>query len=171
MQIEIDPLSEIPLYQQLRDRIVEGIASGELAPGDSLAPVRQLAVEFGINVATVAKGYDLLRAEGLIRTNRTSGSVVARGPGEGADTSEWNGTASDGWSARLRTLLAEAVAQGVPDADIVAAVSAALDGFRVARSASARTADPRRTTSVRSAAQPAVPRSAVAARRPRGAGA
>lgn len=127
MQIEIDPLSEIPLYQQLRDRVVEGIAAGRLRPGDKLTPVRQLAGQFGINIATVAKGYDLLRAEGLVRTNRAAGSVIARGPsGTRAvrDAAEsWDARTRNGWHARLTTVLAEAVAQGEPDA-------AALDSAR-----------------------------------------
>jgi len=129
MQVDIDPLSDVPLYQQLRDRIVEGIASGQLAPGDPLASVRQVAVAFGINVATVGKGYDLLRVEGLIRTNRKSGSVVARGPQSGPPAAGF----ADGWTARLRTLLAEAVDQGVPDAGILGTVTTTLDGFARAR--------------------------------------
>ena len=84
MQIELDPISDVPIYQQLRDRIVEAIASGRLAPGQQLSPVRRLAVSFGINVATVGKAYDALRHEGLIRTTAKSGSVVARGPADAA---------------------------------------------------------------------------------------
>lgn len=131
MQIDIDPASEVPIYQQLRDRVVERVATGDLRPGDPLASVRQLAVAFGINVATVAKGYDLLRSEGLIRTNRKSGSVVARGPGMPPTTSE---SFVDDWGARLRTLLAEASAQGVPDADIQQCVAMVLEEFAKRRS-------------------------------------
>jgi len=131
MQIEIDPQSEVPLYQQLRDRIVEAIAEGALVPGDQLASVRQVAVAFGINVATVTKGYDLLRREGLIRTNQKSGSVVARGPE--------SGPAADGfeqeWSTRLRTLLAEADAHGVPASALVHRTKDLLAGFAHARAA------------------------------------
>ncbi|GAB3390527.1 hypothetical protein GCM10027568_14720 [Humibacter soli] len=124
MQIEIDPASEIPLYQQLRDRVVEGIAAGHLRPGDKLAPVRTLAGQFGINVATVVKGYDLLRAEGLARSNRTAGSVIARGPlsdraaVDSSGESRWDAAAMAGWTARLRTVLAEGVAQGESDDDL-----------------------------------------------------
>lgn len=125
MQVEIDPASEVPLYQQLRDRIVEGIADGTLATDAPLASVRQVAIAFGINVATVSKGYDLLRAEGLIRTNRKSGSVVARGPESGPPAPTFAGE----WMGRLRTLLAEAVDQGMPDAGIRGAVSDTLDTF------------------------------------------
>ena len=84
MEILLDPHSETPLYQQLRDRMVEAIAARDLAPGEQLASVRQVAVAFGINVATVGKAYELLRDEGFITTSHKSRSVVARGPASGA---------------------------------------------------------------------------------------
>lgn len=125
MQIQIDPGSATPIYQQLRDRVVEAIAGGSLLPGQALASVRQVAVEFGINVATVSKGYDLLRQEGLIRTNRKSGSVVARGPRSGRPPDKFR----EEWTARLTTVLAEAVAQGAAADDITAAVAEVLAAF------------------------------------------
>ncbi len=134
MQIEIDPQSAVPIYQQIRDRVVEAIACGELAEGDQLSSVRQLAVDFGINVATVAKAYDLLRSEGLIRTNHKSGSVIARGPGGGpADP-----TYVAEWTTRLTTLLAEAVTRGVADRDIVGIGSTVLERFASQRSRTER---------------------------------
>jgi DNA-binding transcriptional regulator YhcF (GntR family) len=152
VQIEIDPLSDVPLYQQLRDRVVEGIAAGRLRPGDRLTPVRQLASEFGINIATVGKGYDLLRAEGLARTNRTAGSVIARGPviesGSTDEVAAWDAPARAEWAARLATVLAEAVAQGEPDATVLEAATGILADFaaqRVAASSSVRS-DPARPT-------------------------
>ncbi|NNC11310.1 GntR family transcriptional regulator [Planctomonas sp. JC2975] len=135
MQIEIDPISEVPLYQQLRDRVVEGIAAGRLRPGDKLTPVRQLAGQFGINIATVGKGYDLLRAEGLVRTNRTAGSVIARGPHTNDGSApEWDAAARAGWEARLTTVLAEAVAQGETDGTVLTAAGSILADFADRRS-------------------------------------
>lgn len=129
MEIEIDPQSDVAIYQQIRDRVVEAIATGALAPGEPLASVRALAVGFGINVQTVSKAYEALRGEGLIRTNRKSGSVVARGPGQ---PPSGPGFEAD-WAARLTTLLAEAVAQGLPDADVVSRTRDVLDGFAASR--------------------------------------
>ena len=136
MLIDIDPDSESPLYQQLRDQVVRAIADGTLHPGDGLASVRQLAVQFGINSATVGKGYELLRQEGFVRTSRRSGSVVARGPAD-----EPTPGFSEGWTERLRTLLAEAVAHGMPDDGILAATDALLTDF------AARRTDPTRSAS------------------------
>jgi DNA-binding transcriptional regulator YhcF (GntR family) len=125
MEILLDPLSDTPLYQQLRDRMVEAIAAGRLQPGDQLESVRRLAGAYGINVATVGKGYELLRQEGLILTNHKSGSIVARGPLTGPGTASF----TESWTPRLTTLLAEAVAQGLSRADISSSVSAVLDAL------------------------------------------
>lgn len=132
MQIEIDPQSQVPIYQQIRDRAVEAIASGVLVPGEQLASVRQLALEFGINVQTVSKAYDALRQEGLIRTNHKSGSVIARGPGDAVATPNF----VDDWSARLSTLLAEAVVQGVTDSEILARTEQIVHAFAALRNTS-----------------------------------
>src|SRR5204862_5475172 len=70
MILNVDLTSEVPIYQQLRDRIVEAIADGVLTEGSSLPATRALAADFGINFHTVNKAYDLLRQQGLIRLNR-----------------------------------------------------------------------------------------------------
>lgn len=128
MLIDIDPDSESPLYQQLRDQVVQAIADGTLQPGDALASVRQLASQFGINSATVGKGYELLRQEGFVRTSRRSGSVIARGPSD-----EPTPGFSAGWTGRLRTLLAEAVAQGMTEHGIRTTADSLLADFAAHR--------------------------------------
>ena len=135
MLIDIDPDSESPLYQQLRDQIVQAIADGSLTPGEALASVRQLAGQFGINSATVGKGYELLRQEGLVRISRRSGSVVARGPADPPTPGF-----AIGWTSRLRTLLAEAVAHGMPDDGIRAIIDSQLAEFRAGRTDPGRSA-------------------------------
>lgn len=134
MLIDIDPDSESPLYQQLRDQVVRAIAEGSLKPGEPLASVRQLAAQFGINSATVGKGYELLRQEGLVRTSRRSGSVVSRGPDDPLTPGF-----SVGWTDRLRTLLAEAVAHGMPEQSIREATDSLLTEFAVCRTDTGKT--------------------------------
>ena len=125
MILNVDLTSEVPLYQQLRDRIVEAIAGGVLTEGSSLPATRALAADFGINFHTVNKGYDLLRQEGLLRLGRKSGAVVRRDAGSGPPDPGW----AQEWTGRLRTLLAEAAAQGMPAEDIVRECEAALADF------------------------------------------
>ncbi len=127
MLLSIEPDGPVPIYQQIRDRIVEAIADGQLPAGSGLPATRQLAVDLGINFHTVSKGYDLLRQEGLLRIGRKSGAVVAHDAGSGRP-----GPAGNGTGRAWRTLLAEATAQGLPAADILRHCQAALAGFAAA---------------------------------------
>lgn len=77
MILEIDPHSEEPIYLQLRKQIIIGIAQGELKPGEQLPTVRQFADELGVNTMTVSKGYQQLREEGYLITDRRKGTLVA----------------------------------------------------------------------------------------------
>lgn len=115
MILSIDPTSDVPLYQQIRDRVVEAIASGELHEGDPLPTTRALAADLGINFHTVNKGYDALRGEHLIRLARKAGAVVTRDPSSGPPETGFR----EQWDERARTLLAEARAHGVPSQEII----------------------------------------------------
>ena len=77
MLLTFDFSSDTPLYIQLRNQIVVGIANGRLTPGEKLPTVRVLAEESGINTMTVSKAYQLLKQEGYITTDRRSGAAVA----------------------------------------------------------------------------------------------
>lgn len=121
MILTVDLDSEVPIYQQLRDQIVEAIAEGVLTEGSSLPSTRALAADFGINFHTVNKAYDLLRQQGLIRLNRKTGAVVALTDAGTPFLAEW--------TARARTLLAEAVARGVPAEEVLTTCRAVLDSF------------------------------------------
>ncbi|MGH1646962.1 GntR family transcriptional regulator [Enterococcus gilvus] len=80
MIIEIDSRSEEPIYLQLRKQIIIGIARGELKPNEQLPTVRQFADELGVNTMTVSKGYQQLREEGYLITDRRKGTLVASLP-------------------------------------------------------------------------------------------
>lgn len=125
MLLTIEPDGPVPIYQQIRDRIVEAIADGAQPAGSGLPSTRQLAVDLGVNFHTVNKSYDILRQEGLLRISRKSGAVVQRDAASGPPDPGW----VPDWTARLRTLLAEAAAQGMAAADIIAHCRAALAGF------------------------------------------
>ena len=76
MFIEIEMDSDIPIYTQLANRLIEGIANQSLQPGDSLPSVRSLAADLGINMHTVNKAYRELDNKGIIRIIPKSGAVV-----------------------------------------------------------------------------------------------
>jgi len=76
--IEINTQSATPIYEQLRNQIVLGIASGKLVPDEALPSTRNLAADLGINAITVNKAYTMLCDEGYIVIDRRKGAVVAQ---------------------------------------------------------------------------------------------
>ncbi len=87
MLLTIDKSSSEPLYQQIYDKIVAGIATRTLRPADPLPTVRTLAVDLGINMHTVHKAYTLLRDDGYITMKGRAGAAVAE-PGTHEDDSD-----------------------------------------------------------------------------------
>ncbi|MET9856124.1 GntR family transcriptional regulator, partial [Streptomyces sp. NPDC006450] len=57
-----------------------GVASGALAPGALLPPMRELAGVLGVNPNTVAAAYRTLRERGVIETDGRRGSRVRARP-------------------------------------------------------------------------------------------
>ena len=76
MLLKIDFESEIPIYEQLKREIIIGIASGQIKPGESLPSVRQMGEDIGINLHTVNKTYNNLKAEGYVSIDRRKGAVI-----------------------------------------------------------------------------------------------
>jgi GntR family transcriptional regulator len=64
--IWVDFESPIPIYQQIRTSIIKAISSGELNSGDVLPSIRQLGIDLGVNMHTVAKAYSLLKNDGYL---------------------------------------------------------------------------------------------------------
>ena len=70
-----------PIYMQIMDKIRAAVVSGELQPGQKMAPVRELAEEFGVNPNTMQRALAELEREGLLNTERTSGRFVTKDTG------------------------------------------------------------------------------------------
>lgn len=66
-----------PIYEQLERRIKELILSDEMAEGERLPAVREIAKQLSINPNTVQKTYASLEAQGLIYSIPAKGSYVA----------------------------------------------------------------------------------------------
>jgi DNA-binding transcriptional regulator YhcF (GntR family) len=77
MLLQLDFSSPNPIYKQIRDQMVLGIAGGRLSPGERLPTIRALANETGVNVMTINKAYQLLKQEGHITADRRGGTAVA----------------------------------------------------------------------------------------------
>lgn len=70
---------DLPIYRQLRDRVVAMILEGVLGDGDVLPSVRNVAAEYRLNPLTVLKGYQELVDEGLVEKKRGRGMFVTEG--------------------------------------------------------------------------------------------
>ena len=76
---DLEREDDLPLGAQLAWRLRVLIASGQLAPGDRLPGVRELASGTGVNVNTARSVYGRLEREGLIASRHGLGTFVADG--------------------------------------------------------------------------------------------
>ncbi len=97
-----------PIYQQIVQQIQGLVASGRLAPGEELPPIRTLADQLLINPNTVARAYRDLAAAGVLTNRRTAGTFVADDA-----TSVARGDRFDALTGQVDALLAEARLLGV----------------------------------------------------------
>ncbi|MCX4879335.1 aminotransferase class I/II-fold pyridoxal phosphate-dependent enzyme [Streptomyces sp. NBC_00847] len=65
---------------EIASSVERAVGSGELEPGQLLPPMRELAVELGVNANTVASAYRILRERGVIETAGRRGSRVRSKP-------------------------------------------------------------------------------------------
>lgn len=77
MKIIISNSSPIPIYEQIKNAIINGIMNGELREDENIPSIRSLAQDIRISVMTVKKAYDELEQEGYIITRQGKGSFVA----------------------------------------------------------------------------------------------
>src|SRR5215471_14835567 len=72
----LDGHSGVPVYRQLIDQVLAGIASASLAAGDQLPTVRQVAVDLSINPNTVMRAYRELEIRGVLDTQQGTGTFI-----------------------------------------------------------------------------------------------
>ncbi len=77
MILQINEGIDEPIYEQLRNQIVIGIANGQLLPNERLPSVRSLAADLGVNKITVNKVYTILCDEGYIMMDYRKKAMVA----------------------------------------------------------------------------------------------
>ncbi len=113
--LRINLRSSTPVYRQIEDGLRALLVGGAFQPGDKLPPVRQMAVDLGVNHNTVAEAYRLLAEQGWLELKRHRGAtVVSRAPRRpGPDRVE-------DFARGLREVSASALADGL-DPETVAA--------------------------------------------------
>lgn len=125
MIISIEPQSEIPLYTQLTNQIIEGIARGKLHPGDSLPSVRAFASDLGVNMHTVNKSYHQLEKKGIIRIIPKSGAIILK-----QDPTEMTEARMQQFIEEIRPTIAEALVVGVEKEKIKELVASMMDDLK-----------------------------------------
>ena len=84
----ITPGSSDPIYRQLVDQVRRLVAAGQLAAGETLPSVRDVAQQLTVNPMTVSKAYGLLEVEGVLVRRRGIGMTVAGQPRDKHDAPE-----------------------------------------------------------------------------------
>jgi GntR family transcriptional regulator len=77
MMIRVQPGLGTPIYLQIESQVKHAIAAGALNLDDALPPVRKLAAELRINPNTVARAYQNLERDGVLRTVPGGGCYVS----------------------------------------------------------------------------------------------
>ena len=77
MNIRISANDGVPIYLQIVNQVKYLVASGRLAPGVELPPIRVLAERLLINPNTVARAYRELEVAGVVVKRRTAGTFVS----------------------------------------------------------------------------------------------
>lgn len=124
MLIQLDMSSETPIYVQLRNQIVMAIGRGELALGESLPTVRQMAQDAGINAMTVNKAYAILKKEGYIEIDRRHGAKVC-------SALDITGEFREKLEGELNLLIAESELKGVRREDFLELCGRIFDSMAV----------------------------------------
>lgn len=110
MFIKLSMESKEPLYSQLVNQIIEGIAQKELHPGENLPSVRSLAQDLGINLHTVNKAYKQLEQNGFILIQRQKGALIHP---DGIPKA--NKAYQEKLTASLRPIIAESICRGMDE--------------------------------------------------------
>lgn len=120
IQITIDNDSGIPIWLQLRNRLIYLITSGAYATGDKLPTVREMAIELSINYNTVSKVYQDIERDGYIVSKRGKGTFVHDAYLEN------EGVASDAVASLADDFIRRCRELGVPRQDILPLVETRL---------------------------------------------
>jgi DNA-binding transcriptional regulator YhcF (GntR family) len=77
VQLHISSHDGVPIYLQIVNQVKYLVASGRLAPGEELPPIRTLAEQLLVNPNTVARAYRELELAGVVTKRRTAGTYVS----------------------------------------------------------------------------------------------
>jgi len=76
-EFRLDLHSGVPVYRQIIDQVLGGIAAGTLQGGNQLPTVRQVAVDLSINPNTVVRAYRELEIRNVLETQQGTGTFIS----------------------------------------------------------------------------------------------
>lgn len=79
MKILISNTADKPLYQQIKDQIIDAVLKSELTEGDPLPSIRSFANDLKVSVLTIRRVYDELEQEGFVSSQVGIGTFVSTG--------------------------------------------------------------------------------------------
>jgi GntR family transcriptional regulator len=77
MLVHVNAATGVPLYLQIESQVKHAVAAGAMKQGDTLPSVRKMAADLRVNPNTVARAYQNLERDGVIRTVPGGGTYVA----------------------------------------------------------------------------------------------
>jgi GntR family transcriptional regulator len=124
--IKINPDSPVAAMRQIVDALRVELVEGRLKPGDSLPSVRRAAIDLGLHFNTVAEAYRQLAEEGWLELKHGRSARVAdrQQPRATRETVE-------GYRQRLRVLVSQMRAAGIPEDSIVSELKLMSRGSRL----------------------------------------
>ncbi|EEG78388.1 GntR family transcriptional regulator [Dethiobacter alkaliphilus] len=75
--LNIDHRSRVPIYEQIKNQILELVMLGVLEPHERLPSIRSLAKDLNLNVNTVKRAFSDLEAADVIYTGVGRGSFIS----------------------------------------------------------------------------------------------
>ena len=76
-EINGPPAISVPLYIRIAERLITQIESGELPPGNRLAPERNLSQELNINRMTLRRSLQVLESQGFLIRKHGIGNFIS----------------------------------------------------------------------------------------------
>ena len=122
--LQIDPMSRVPVYQQIIEQIERLILTGVMRGGDQLPSVRGLSVELTINPNTIQKAYNELDTKGIVFSVPGKGCFIRE------DADKVLAAAKRERMEELRNLAEELLFAGMSEEDLLECVKDAWRNIR-----------------------------------------
>jgi GntR family transcriptional regulator len=124
-QIRLDTSSDTPAYRQVADQLRTLAVEGVVRPGDTLPPIRRLALELGVHFNTIAEAYRVLAQEGFLEITHGHGArIIDRTLPRRAEPESL-----EKFRQRLRELVASVRARGLSTRQIMAELRIVAEGL------------------------------------------